>query len=245
MGASSGIGRAIAETFASRGVKIGVGARRVADLEMLKAKYPGMIECEAIDVTVPEAKTGLARLIEKMGGMDIYIHVSGIGGANPNLVVEQETKVTDTNVTGFARMISAAYNYFRHTGRDGRIAAITSVAGTRGIGDMAAYSASKCFCSAYLVALSQLAHKHGTKVSFTDIQPGWIRTPLLRKEKIYPLEMTLEHAVPLMLLAIAERRKVAVIDWRWRVIKSLWKRIPNPVWNRMSEIGRASCRESG
>ena len=91
MGASSGIGRAIAETFASRGVKIGVGARRVADLEMLKAKYPGMIECEAIDVTVPEAKTGLARLIEKMGGMDIYIHVSGIGGANPNLVVEQET----------------------------------------------------------------------------------------------------------------------------------------------------------
>ena len=65
MGASSGIGRAIAETFASRGVKIGVGARRVADLEMLKAKYPGMIECEAIDVTVPEAKTGLARLIEK------------------------------------------------------------------------------------------------------------------------------------------------------------------------------------
>ena len=114
MGASSGIGRAIAETFASRGVKIGVGARRVADLEMLKAKYPGMIECEAIDVTVPEAKTGLARLIEKMGGMDIYIHVSGIGGANPNLVVEQETKVTDTNVTGFARMISAAYNYFRH-----------------------------------------------------------------------------------------------------------------------------------
>ena len=219
MGASSGIGRAIAETFASRGVKIGVGARRVADLEMLKAKYPGMIECEAIDVTVPEAKTGLARLIEKMGGMDIYIHVSGIGGANPNLVVEQETKVTDTNVTGFARMISAAYNYFRHTG------------------DMAAYSASKCFCSAYLVALSQLAHKHGTKVSFTDIQPGWIRTPLLRKEKIYPLEMTLEHAVPLMLLAIAERRKVAVIDWRWRVIKSLWKRIPNPVWNRMSGFG--------
>lgn len=237
MGASSGIGRAIAETFASRGIKIGVGARRVADLEMLKAKYPGMIECEAIDVTVPEAKTGLARLIEKMGGMDIYIHVSGIGGANPNLVVEQETKVTDTNVTGFARMISAAYNYFRHTGRDGRIAAITSVAGTRGIGDMAAYSASKCFCSAYLVALSQLAHKHGTKVSFTDIQPGWIRTPLLRKEKIYPLEMTLEHAVPLMLLAIAERRKVAVIDWRWRVIKSLWKRIPNPVWNRMSGFG--------
>ena len=73
MGASSGIGRAIAETFASRGVKIGVGARRVADLEMLKAKYPGMIECEAIDVTVPEAKTGLARLIEK-NGWHGYIH---------------------------------------------------------------------------------------------------------------------------------------------------------------------------
>lgn len=237
MGATSGLGRALAETFASRGVRIGIAGRSANKLKELEQKYPGCVVSEIIDITRPEAKLGLTRLIEKMGGLDLYIHVAGIGGANPGLNSEEEVKVVNTNASAFARMISCAYNYFRSTGRSGQIAAITSISATRGIGDMAAYSASKAFAVAYMEALSQLSHKQNAGVVFTDIQPGWIRTPLLRKDKIYPMEMTLSHVVPLILKAIAEKRRVAVIDWRWKLLKKAWRRMPERLWLHMSGFG--------
>lgn len=237
MGATSGIGRALAETFASRGVRIGIAGRSANILKELEQKYPGCIVGEIIDITRPEAKTGLTRLIDKLGGLDLYIHVAGIGAANPALNPEEEVKVVNTDASAFARMVSCAYNYFRSTGRSGQIAAVTSVSATRGIGDMAAYSASKAFAAAYMEALAQLAHKQHTCVVFTDIQPGWVRTPLLRPDKIYPMEMSLSHVVPLILKAIAEKRRVAVIDWRWRMLKKLWRRIPGRIWLRMSGSG--------
>ena len=94
-----------------------------------------------------------------------------------------------TNLGGFARMLCAAYRYFRDNNRKGSIAAVTSVAGTNGIGRLSAYSASKKGAQAYMVALEQLANAEGADVSFTDIRPGWIRTPLLVEGLKYPMEM--------------------------------------------------------
>lgn len=236
-GASSGIGLALAEAFASRGVKVGVAARHLEPLLRLGDKYPGMVEAETMDITMPEAKAALMRLIKKMGGMDIYIHVAGIGSQNHSLDPELEVRMIDTDAAAFARMISCAYNYFRASGRSGRIAAVTSVAGTRGIGSMSAYSAAKACASTYLEALRQLARSSGVPVTITDIQPGWIRTPLLNDDKSYPLEMTIAQVVPLILRAIADGVPVAVIDWRWRIVKYLWHRLPSPLWTRMSGFG--------
>ena len=234
MGASSGIGLAVAEALASRGVKIGLAARHTTSLRALKEKYPDCVEYESIDINHNDGPKKLEELIDKMGGMDIYFHVAGIGYSNPTLDPHREAEVIATNAAGFARMVSAAYCYFRDNARKGQIVALTSVAGTNGIGEMAAYSASKKCAQTYLVALEQLARKEKVDITFTDIRPGWIRTPLLDEGKSYPMEMTLEYVVPLIIRAIVKHPRVEYIDARWGALCKAWKAIPDAIWTRMS-----------
>ena len=233
MGASSGIGLALAKTLASRGVRVGLAARRTDTLADLKESYPPFVEFEKIDITDNSAPGKLEKLIERLGGMDIYIHVAGIGYENLMLDPQREAEIISTNAAAFARMTSAAYRYFRASGRTGHIAAITSVAGTNGIGRLSAYSASKKCAQTYLVALEQLSNAENAGITFTDIRPGWIRTPLLLPATRYPMEMDLEYALPLILKAIVRRKRVAYIDSRWGALSSAWKRIPDSLWVKM------------
>lgn len=234
MGASSGIGLRVAEEFAKRGIMVGLAARNPEQLRKLQYKYPHNVVYVPIDVTHQYAPQSMQTLIEKMGGMDIYFHVAGIGYDNPTLDPQREAEIICTNAAGFARMLSAAYSYFRDNKKKGRIAAITSVAGTKGIGQLSAYSASKKCAQAYMTALEQRAHDENVEIEFTDIRPGWIRTPLLLPDRQYPLEMTLDHIVPLIIKAIVRHPRVAIIDWRWDIIVRLWQCIPNALWTRMN-----------
>lgn len=234
MGASSGIGLAVAEALASRGVKTGLAARHTKELHALKEKYPDCVEYESIDVTHADGPKKLEDLIDKLGGMDIYFHVAGIGYANPTLDPHREAEMIATNAAGFARMVSAAYGYYRDNGIKGQIVALTSVAGTNGIGEMAAYSASKKCAQTYLVALEQLANKEKVDITFTDIRPGWIRTPLLDSDRSYPMEMTLDYVVPQIIRAIVKHPRVAYIDARWAAVCAAWKAIPDAVWTKMN-----------
>lgn len=237
MGGSSGIGRALAETLASRGVRVGIAARSIRAMQQLADRFPGMVETAAIDVTDPEAPEQLKELISRLGGLDIYIHASGIAMRNPEMDPDIEVKVAETDAVGLARMTSAVFRYFMLTGRRGQIAAITSVAGTRGIGELSAYSASKSFGSTYLEALQQLARTRNMPLDITDIRPGWTRTPLIDPDKTYMLEMQLYRVVPDILKAIVRRRRVAVIDWRWALVCGLWRLLPRPIWLRLHGFG--------
>lgn len=82
-------------------------------------------------------------------------------------------------------------------------------------------------------ALNQLATIDGVNVRFTDIRPGWIRTPLLDPMEEYPMTMRLPYAVPKVLKALRSRKRVAVIDWRWNLLVGLWRLIPNALWVKM------------
>lgn len=230
IGASSGIGLAVAKAFASRGIRVGLAARHTDTLKDLKDTYPETVEYASIDITKPQACGQLRELIEKLGGMDIYFHVAGIGYENLTLDPEREVSIIQTNAAGFARMTCTAYRYFREKGIRGQIAAVTSVAGTNGIGRLSAYSASKRCAQTYLVALEQLANAENAGITFTDIRPGWIRTPLLLPETKYPMEMTLEHALPLIIRAIVKKKRVAYIDARWGSLAAAWRLLPDRLW---------------
>lgn len=233
MGASSGIGYHLAEMLASRNVKVGLASRHTETLERLKELYPENVEYMSIDVTLPSAKEKMLELADKMGGMDIYVHVAGIGYENLGLQPEREVEIINTNSAGFSRMVCTAYRYFRDNGVKGQIAALTSVAGTNGMGRLSAYSASKKFGQTYLVALEQLSHAEHAGIIFTDIRPGWVDTPLLKPGVKYPMEMDVEYASRLILKAIVRKRRVAVIDWRWNIVVGAWRLIPNCLWTRM------------
>lgn len=234
MGATSGIGLKVAECLAASGVKVGVAGRNVAVLQGLKEKYPQAVEYEAIDVTSSDAAELLRGLIDRIGGMDCYLHISGVGFDNEALDPIKECLTIDTNVAGFAELVGFAYRYFRdECGGRGHIAAVTSVAGTNGLGRLAAYSASKCFNQCYLRALNQLAVTQKQHIAITDIRPGWVRTPLLLDSESYPMTMQADCVARRIIKAVRLRKRVCVIDWRWNIVVGLWRLIPNWLWVKL------------
>ncbi len=233
MGATSGIGLKVAEKLAGAGWLVGAAGRKVEALDELKSRYPENVMTARIDITRAGAPRELLKLIREMDGMDVYFHIAGVGYEHTRLDLSQEPTTLETNVTGFARMMVTVYRYYRDTGMSGQIAVITSVAGTNGIGRLASYSSAKKFQQTYMRALNQLANIDGVDVKFTDIRPGWIRTPLLDPKEEYPMTMTLQYAVPRILRALMRRSRVAVVDWRWSILVGLWRLIPNALWVRM------------
>jgi short-subunit dehydrogenase len=234
MGATSGIGLRVAEIYATAGWRVGVAGRKDDVMKELQKRFPKRIEWEHIDVTHKDSVMRLERLIKNLGGMDIYLHVSGIGYESTGLNTSEEVATAETNVVGFTRMIDTAFRYFRDKCAGvGHIAAITSIAGTKGIGELASYSSSKKYQQTYLTALEQLANMEGMQISFTDIRPGWIRTPLLKADREYPMTMELEEIMPAIIKALIRKSRVVVIDCRWRAAYYLWRLIPDCFWVKM------------
>lgn len=233
MGATSGIGEEVFRLMLKdEDCFIGIAGRRADRLEALKALAPHRVAYETIDVCHPEATLGLQRLIGKVGGMDVYFHASGIGKVNRELTEFIEMSTVETNVCGFTRMVGEAFRYMAaHDG--GHIAAITSVAGTKGIGIASSYSSSKAFQQAYLQALEQLAHVRRLPIRFTDIRPGFVATAFLDGSRPYPLMMKPADVAASIMRAVGKQEHVRVIDARWRILAACWRRLPKWLWRRL------------
>lgn len=244
MGGSSGIGLRVAELLAASGWRVGVAGRKEEPMKKLKVMFPSQVEWAQIDVNHNDAPRRLLDLIGRLGGMDTYFHVSGVGYENPTIDMKEEIATVETNVVGFTRMVDTAYHFFKARGK-GHLAIVSSVAGTKGIGDLASYSASKKFQQTYLQALEQLSHKNKVKIAFTDIRPGWIRTPLLDPEREYPMTMELQDAAKLIIKAIKKKTRIAVIDRKWAIAVFFWKLIPGGIWIKLpiSVSSRATVEE--
>lgn len=236
VGASSGIGMRVATDFARMGWRVGIAARREDKLKEIKELYPERIEYMAIDVTAPDAVDRFNRLIELVDGMDYLLYAAGCGFYNPSHDVAIDTRAIEVNVLGFTRIINAAYKFYKATANAsrGHIAAITSIAGTKGMGVCATYSASKRYQWTYLQAIDQLAHQQHVNVAVTDIRPGFVDTALLDPTRHYPMKMSLDYVAPRIEHAMLTARRVAVVDSRWAVVTALWRMIPNALWNRIS-----------
>lgn len=231
VGASSGIGMEVAKVLLSDGWHLGVAARREDKLLELKEMAPERIKVMTIDVTQPDAGEQLLSLIDELGGIDLYFHASGIGRQNRNLEADIELRTMETNAVGFTRMIGTAYRYFAQRG-EGHIAAITSIAGTKGLGPAPAYSATKALQATYLQALEQLARQSGLHIRFTDIRPGFVDTALLSGDFKYPMMLQPAAVARDIVSSIYKRRHVRIIDLRYRILTFFWRLIPNWLWRR-------------
>ena len=227
VGASSGIGMEVARLLLQQGWTVGVAARRMELLQTI-----GQVEVVQIDVTAEDAAEHLRELIAQMGGMDLFFYASGIGKQNRELKEDIELATMQTNGVGFTRMIGEAYRYFATQG-EGHIAAITSIAGTKGLGPAPAYSATKAMQNVYLQALEQQAHARGLKIRFTDIRPGFVDTALLDGDFHYPMMLKPEKVAREIVRAINSRQHIRVIDWRYCLLTALWRRIPRCLWRNM------------
>ncbi len=225
IGASSGIGLEVARLLKQRGWTVGVAARRIERLEDFELSAQ-------IDVTSKDAGERLLELIDRVGGMALYFHASGIGHQNRQMHEDIEMQTVETNGVGFTRMVGTAYRYLAGHG-GGHIVVISSIAGTKGLGPAPSYSATKAFQNTYIQSLEQLANAQRLNIRFTDIRPGFVDTELLNDGNRYPLLLDKKRVAMNIVRSIEKHRHIRVIDWRWRVITWLWRCIPRFVWRRL------------
>ena len=254
MGATSGIGQEVARLLAANGYEVGIAGRREERLVQMAQATPGIVTHRQIDVTKEDAPTELYKLIEELGGMDLYFHSSGIGWENVALDADKELKTVETNGVGFVRMVSAAYNWFAEQRADeakqraegyeqragdkerkARIACITSIARTRGLGAAPAYSATKRMQAHYLECLSQQARMRHLNIGITDIRPGFVATDLIAGSH-FPLQLKTEDVARTIVRAIERGSEVVTIDWRYRLLVAAWQLIPRWLWVRLTAI---------
>lgn len=254
MGATSGIGQEVARLLAANGYEVGIAGRREERLVQMAQATPGIVTHRQIDVTKEDAPTELQKLIEELGGMDLYFHSSGIGWENVALDADKELKTVETNGVGFVRMVSAAYNWFAEQRADeakqraegdeqragdkerkARIACISSIARTRGLGAAPAYSATKRMQAHYLECLSQQARMRHLNIGITDIRPGFVATDLIAGSH-FPLQLKAEDVARTIVRAIERGSEVVTIDWRYRLLVAAWQLIPRWLWVRLTAI---------
>lgn len=233
IGASSGIGREVCRQLLDGGWHTGIAARREDRLIEIRAAYPGRAEAMRIDVTAADASERLLELVERLGGVDLYVHCSGVGWQNAGLDCGVELSTVDVNVKGFTAMVDAIFNYMA-ANAGGHIAVISSIAGTKGLGAAPSYSATKAYQNTYIQALEQLANMRRLPIRFTDIRPGFVDTPLLAGSGRYPMLMDKTAAARRIVRAVEARRHVCVIDWRYRLLVFFWRMFPGWLWRRLN-----------
>ena len=222
---------AAAETAAVANGTAAVASGRAAVAEEIE---PQRVFIRQLDVTAPDAPERLLGLVEEMGGMDMYIHSSGIGYKNMALDGRIERETVITNALGFTQMVDAAFDWFKERG-GGHIAFISSVAGTKGLGAAPSYSATKRYQWIYAQALAQLSSMERYNISFTDIRPGFVATGFLGSSK-YPLLLEKHYVAQKIVKAILARKRSVIIDYKYKILCLFWRMIPNWLWERLTNI---------
>ena len=184
IGASSGIGGALARQLNREGWRLGLLARRLDRLEALRETLaPGTI-VRRIDVTHDDAAAIFDDVLDQLGGVDLVIISAGAGHNNRDLNVALDVETVIVNVLGFMKTAQVAVRHFLKRGR-GHLVGISSIAALRGNGAGAAYAASKAFQSVYLDGLRDLVRQSGLPIAVTEVQPGFVDTAMMKPERPY------------------------------------------------------------
>lgn len=239
-GASSGIGEALAIETAKRGAAVGLLARREELLQEIVRKIEnlgGIARYYACDITDELAVANAAESFRKeFGKIDVLIANAGIGGKSINakdLTPADFRRVIDTNLNGAVNAVSAVLPEMVERG-SGQLAAISSLAGFRGLPKSAAYCASKAGMTAFFESVRLDVQHKGVNV--TIIQPGFIKTPLTSgREAKMPFLMELEDAVPHFLRAIEKRKKFAAFPWQLATLVRAGKIFPAWLYDKIAD----------
>ncbi len=237
-GASSGIGWALATQALQRGWRVALVARREAELRArLQAEpaWSGRWRVWLADVDEAAALQAVAReCLAQWGVPDVVIANAGISlGVDTAEAADLPVfaQVLRTNVLGVLHTFHPFLAPMRERGA-GRLVAIASVAGIRGLPGHGAYCASKAGVIAYAESLR--GELRGSGVGVSTLVPGYVATPLTARNR-YPMPFLMQPE------AFAERAWRAidagvsyrVIPWPMGVVAKLMRLLPDALFDRL------------
>ena len=225
-GATSGIGKEISKLLLNNGYKVAITGRRLEKLKELKSKYSDQVYIVQNDIQkVDKVEEVFNKIINEFSTVDLIIQSSGVGHINPTLDWDKEEETILTNVVGVTKLYDLSFNLFRNQGF-GHLVGITSIASIRGNRGAPAYFSSKAYQKAYLESLYMKTKTiKSNKVFITDIRPGFVDTAMALGDGIFWM-VPLDKAVKQIYKAIKNKKRVAYISKRWKLIALVLKIAP-------------------
>ena len=238
IGASSGIGAALARCLAEDGTRVALVARRPEELENVRRGIATAWGQESAKVYVAdvidyEAAPGLfAKIDEEMDGLDLVVYCAGVMTEGPEDEYDfaKDKLVVEVNLLGGIAWLNPAADRFEGK-RAGAIVGIGSVAGDRGRRAYPNYHAAKAGFATYLESLRNRLSRHGVQV--TTIKPGPIATPMTEGMGKQPLMRSAEEAAQKIHKAITKGKMTAYVPGVWCPIMFVIRSIPSILFRRM------------
>ncbi len=239
IGASSGMGAALARRLGRAGYTLALVARRKALLSTL---------CDEINaasgktLAVPyvhdvlhydEAPDLLRRIVADLGGLDLVVYAAGVNFP-PGLEAynfDGDRQMLEVNLIGAFAWLNPVAELFQSV-RSGQIVGISSVAGDRGRVGNPGYNTSKAGLTTYLEALRNRLTRRG--VSVLTVKPGFVETDMLKAAQKVMFPITAEKAAEDIYRAIRARKQQIYTPWFWSWIMLAIRNMPSVLFRRMS-----------
>ena len=239
VGASSGIGAALARRLAAEGYTLALLARRSDLLAALCAEINSEAgEIRAIsythDVTNYDSVPGLFQeIITKLGGLELFIYNSGISlpSGMKHYEFEKDRHVTEVNYLGALAWLNPVAAMF-YKQKAGQIVGISSVAGERGRVGNPSYNASKAALNCFMESLRNRLTRRGVHV--LTVKPGYVLTEMTSGLKRPIFAIPVERAAADICKAIHRRRQIIYTAPIWGLVMLVVRNIPSVIFRRLS-----------
>ena len=235
VGASSGIGEAIAKQLAAAGTHVAIVARRQDELARIAKENPSKLRMYAHDVrNFDEVSPLFERIVADLGGCDLLVYAAGV---MPKLEeseydFEKDRVMVEVNVLGAMAWCNPAFAHFE-AARHGTVVGISSIAGVRGRRGNPAYCTSKAALSTYLESLRNRVSRYGVNV--VTIKPGFVDTAMTKgMDKLLWLISAEEAAKQSLALARRGTSAESFVPARWTLVALIVKYLPSFIFRKLN-----------
>jgi decaprenylphospho-beta-D-erythro-pentofuranosid-2-ulose 2-reductase len=241
IGASDGIGAALARRLAHEGYILALLARTAEKLESVcneinQTSNEQRARAYVHDVTGYEKVPGLLRkIVAELGGLDLVVFVAGVNyppGGIDKYDFENDRKMIEINLIGAMAWLNPVAEMFQ-SAKAGQIVGISSVAGDRGRVGNPGYNTSKAGLTTYLEALRNRLTRHDVNV--LTVKPGFVQTEMLKAAQgATPFTIPPEKAAEDIWAAMQKRKQVIYTASIWRWIMLAIQHTPSFIFRRLS-----------
>lgn len=230
-GASSGLGRALAEYFAADGVFLALSGRderRLQEVRLACQKKGAQVDIVCLDVTSRDEMEDYGQSLAQSGALDLVIANAGISGGTGATAngepLDQMHEIFDINVTGVLNTVSAVLPAMLANNK-GQIVLMSSLAGFSGWPGSPSYSASKGAVRLYGEALR--GSLQNTNIQVNVVCPGFIKTPMTDVNQFpMPFLMNADRAVSIIIKGLQKNRVRIAFPWPTYMIAGLLGLLP-------------------
>ncbi|GAB2582204.1 SDR family NAD(P)-dependent oxidoreductase [Kribbella endophytica] len=224
VGASSGIGAALAHELHQRGAHVAISARRE---DKLKEVAGNQLAISTVDVTDQDSVRRAAHdVTQQLGGLDIVVFSAGYWAQMDDFDAASFQKHLDVNLTGLANTLDTVIPRLQG---GGMIVGIASVAGYRGLPGAEAYGATKAAQINLLEALRAKLRPNGIDV--LTVCPGFVETEMTETNSFpMPFIIKADQAARAIADGIERQSARIVFPWQMSLLMRFAKLVPDRLW---------------